>query len=412
MSRSAGRQARRIAVVTGTRAEYGLLISPMRAINAHPALELQVVVTGMHLLPKFGFTVRQVERDGWRIAARIPMQSGSDSRCDQAEGLGRGVAGIARFLVRARSDIVVVLGDRIEAMAGALAAVATGRVLAHIHGGDVAPGDFDDSLRHAITKLAHVHFAATRDAARRIVRLGEDPRRVYVVGAPGLDRLRELLAEENLLRAPAGAEGSRAREMNRGSPIGVADGRERRALRPGTALVTYHACGRPAVVEGGTMDAILRAVAASGLRRLITYPNSDRGHSGVLTAIERHRRSSRPGEVEVLKSMARDDFLRALIHADVLVGNSSAGVIEAPLAGTPSVNVGPRQAGRQPGGPTVIPAKESYPAIRAAIRAALRCRARPPRSSVYGDGRAGERIASALARIPLSPGFTRKVIAY
>lgn len=384
MSGGRGERMRRIAVVTGTRAEYGLLKSTMRAIAADPRLKLQVVATGMHLLRKFGHTVDEIVRDGWRIDARVAMQPGADAPLDQATGLARGVAGLARYFAVARTDMVVVLGDRIEALAGALAAVTTGRLVAHIHGGDVAPGDFDDALRHAITKLAHVHLAATREAARRIVRMGENPRSVHVVGAPGLDRLRELLAERGGMRA---------------------------AGPTGQALVIYHAWGRPAAVEARTMDALLRAVAARGLRRLILYPNSDRGHRGVLQALARHARRY-PRDVEVVRSLPRDAYLRALLAADVLVGNSSSGIIEAPLAGTPSVNVGQRQAGRQVGGRSVVQVGETYAAIRAGLAAALRMRTRAARQTVYGDGRAGERIARILARVPIGPEAARKLICY
>jgi UDP-hydrolysing UDP-N-acetyl-D-glucosamine 2-epimerase len=381
---SGGRsRRRRIAVVTGTRAEYGLLKSTLAAIKAHPRLSLQLVVTGIHLLRKFGFTVSDIVRDGWRIDARVKMQAGSDEPLDQAAGLARGVHGIARFLEAGRTDVVVVLGDRIEAMAGALAAVTTGRILAHIHGGDVAPGDFDDCLRHAITKLAHVHLVATRDSARRVVRLGESPQRVHVVGAPGLDRLRELL-----------------------------EGAIPTAAERDVALVVYHARGRAAAVEAQTMEALLRAVAATGLHRVILYPNTDRGHRGVLQAIERHRRGSPRQEVRVVPSLPRDDYLRALIDAAVLVGNSSSGIIEAPLAGTPAVDVGPRQTGRQPGGPSVIHSGESELAIRQALQRALSIRRRASRWSVYGDGRSGPRIADILAQVPLNPEFGRKVITY
>lgn len=383
MSGERARNRRRIAVVTGTRAEYGLLTSAMQAVQAHSRLRLQLVVTGIHLLRKFGHTVDNIVRDGWHIDARVPMQAGDDRPLDQARGLARGVAGIAAFLERVRSDVVVVLGDRIEALAGALAGVTTGRIVAHLHGGDVAPGDFDDSLRHAITKLAHVHLAATRQAARRIVRLGEDAERVHVVGAPGLDRLRELLRAEP---RPSG--------------------------HSGTALVVYHAHGRPPETEARTMHAILRAVAAAGLRRVIVYPNTDRGHRGVVAAIEEHRRRHGTRDVSVLRSLPRDDYLRTLMRADVLIGNSSSGVIEAPLAGTPTVNVGIRQAGREPGGPAVIAVGERETDIRAGLRAALRKRPRAGGRNVYGDGRAGERVAGILAGLRLSDALRRKVIAY
>ena len=178
------------------------------------------------------------------------------------------------------------------------------------------------------------------------------------------------------------------------------------------ALVVYHAVGRPAAVEARTMRALLHAVASSGLRRLILYPNTDRGHGGVLREIERHERESVPREVRVFRSLPHDEYLRALIRADVLVGNSSSGIIEAPFAGTPAVNVGPRQAGRQPGGPSVLHVGETCAAIRAGVQKALRLRPRPGRQNVYGEGRAGERIARILAALPLSGEFARKVITY
>lgn len=369
------RRKRRIAVVTGTRAEYGLLRSPMEAIRERRELQLQLVVTGVHLLRKFGHTIDEIRADGWRIDATIRMQRGDDDPCDQATGLGRGVAGIARFLEQARTDVVLVLGDRIEAMAGALAGVTTGRVVAHIHGGDVAPGDFDENLRHAITKLAHLHFAATPAARDRILQMGELPDRVFCVGAPGLDRIAELREEAHP-----------------------------RIEHPGRALVLQHACGRSAAIERRVMRSILRAADRAGLSRLIVYPNSDRGHTGIIEAIEEHQRAGGNGAVQTIRSLRRDEFLRELMAADVLVGNSSCGVIEAPVAGTPSVNIGKRQQGRERAGPTVVEADESFPSILEGIRRARRKRPITPDATAYGDGHAGRKIARLLASLPLEAG--------
>jgi UDP-hydrolysing UDP-N-acetyl-D-glucosamine 2-epimerase len=180
----------RVAVVTGSRAEYGLLRTAMRAIDAEPRLVLQTIVTGMHLLPGFGSTWKHVVADGFRVAARVPMQRGDDGPLDQVRGISRGVAGIAAALNRLKSDVVLVLGDRIEALAAALAANATGRRLAHVHGGDVAPGDRDDRYRHAISQLADLHLAASQDARRRLIGRGIRSADIVVVGAPGLDELR------------------------------------------------------------------------------------------------------------------------------------------------------------------------------------------------------------------------------
>lgn len=381
---------RRIAVVTGTRAEYGSLATVMRAIAADPRLELQLVVTGMHLLKKFGHTIDAIVRDGWRIDARVPMQTGSDAALDHAEGLARGVAGIARYLHRAQTHIVLVLGDRIEALAGALAAVTSGCVLAHSHGGDVAPGDLDESLRHAMTKLAHVHLAATRGAARRILRMGEQPQRVHVVGGVGLDQLREVLQEER---------------GGHGSPRATA------CYDQPHALVVFHACGRPAAVEQRAMQTILRAVHALRLRHTILYPNSDRGHPGVIRAIEAHGRRY-AGAVTIHRSLPRVEYLRLLVRSAVLVGNSSSGIIEAPFAGTPTVDIGPRQLGREPGGQSVLHVGETDAEIRAGLQRALRMRPRAGQQTVYGDGHAGERVAHILADLRIDARLLRKTITY
>lgn len=373
---------RRIAVVTGTRAEYGLLRSSMEAISAHPDLALRTVVTGMHLLRKFGATVRHIERDGWRINARVSMQRGDDSPLDQANGLARGIKGIAAYLHDARVDIVLLLGDRIEAMAGALAATTTGRFIAHVHGGDVAPGDMDEALRHGITKLAHIHLPATRDAGRRLIRMGERVDCVHVVGAPGLD---QLVA------------------MTRKKPP---------AIDSDVALVVHHACGRSPTVEARSMSAVLRAVRSQGLHAHVLYPNSDRGHSGIIAAINRARQRANGGNrLRVIPSMNRDEYLRYLIDARVLVGNSSSGIIEAPTAGTPSVNVGPRQAGRLRGGPSVVDARETFSDIRDALGTATKRRPKTLHATPYGDGHAGRRIADILASTPLDTFLLRKSTA-
>ena len=383
LRRSLERRRGRIAVVTGTRAEYGLLASPMRAIVAHPMLELQLVVCGMHLLRKFGHTVDDIARDGWRIDARVRMQSGSDDPCDQAAGLARGVAGIAGFLERAGSDVVLVLGDRIEAFAGAVAGYTTGRVVAHIHGGDVSPGDLDEGLRHGITKLAHIHLAASRDAARRIIRLGERPEHVHVVGAPGLDRIFELAAM-----------------------------RARRRDRSNVALVVQHPCGRSADRERRTMTAILRTVRDAGLTAVVLYPNSDRGHTGIIDAIQRAGRQFPAESLRVERSLPRDEYLTLMAASRVLVGNSSSGIIEAGAVGLPVVNIGPRQEGRLRGGPNVIDCAESPDAIARALRHALRLRPRMADRGPYGRGGSGRRIAAVLAETELSEALHRKRIAY
>ncbi len=383
-----------IAVVTGTRSEYGLLRSTLHALNKQSPVRMQIIAAGMHLLPQFGRTEREIVRDGFRISARVPMQRGDDQELDQASGLARGVAGIARALARLKADIVLVLGDRIEALAGALAGATTGRVVAHIHGGDVAEGDFDESVRHAITKLAHLHFVASPAARRRVLAMGEAPERVFLVGAPGLDEI------AGALRAPATAGSRPARARAKSTAQSV----RRDAATGEYAVVLQHAYGRAAAMEERVMRALLDEVARAGLRRVIIHPNTDRGHRGVLAAIERHARISPAGDVTVHRSLPRSEFIRQIRGAALLIGNSSSGIIEAPFIGTPSVNVGRRQGGREAGGTSVLHADETATSIRRAIINAQKLRR--TRDSVrervsagtYGDGRAGERIAQILAK--------------
>ena len=373
---------RRVAVVTGTRAEYGLLRTVMDAIERHRRLELQVVVTGMHLLKKFGHTIDEIVADGWRIGLRTPMQAGDDRPLDQTFGLARGIVGMSRYFERAGTEVVVVLGDRIEAMAGALAGVTSGRILAHIHGGDVAPGHLDEGLRHAITKLAHIHLAATRQAARRIIRMGERAEHVHFVGAPGLDHLYEFLAQR-----PAQPKSA-------------------------SALVLQHPSGRPPAREQRTMSAILRAVDNAGLEPIVIYPNSDAGHTGIIAAIESAARKRRRVPLRTERSVPREEYLRLLADARVLVGNSSSGIIEAACAGTPVVNVGDRQRGRQRSGPSVVDCGETYAAIRAAITAALKRHPHLGGRTCYGDGQAGQRIADIIADTPINDALRRKQITF
>jgi len=300
-------------------------------------------------------------------------------------------------------------------MAGALAGATTARVVGHIHGGDVAPGDLDDTLRHAITKLAHLHFPATASAARRIVGMGESPERIHVVGAPGLDRLRELIDERSnwQLSIDNCRLASRSTRKNGAEERGAECGGPSLALRVRKkAIIVQHPCGRSAAYEKRVMNAILRAAEEEEMSAVCIYPNSDRGHSGIVEAIKAHRRRAGPGRFHVVRSMARDDYLRALIDADLLIGNSSSGIIEAATAGTAAVNIGPRQRGRETDGDSIIHCDESFAAIRKAIRSARRKRPIMGRRTVYGNGNAGSRIAAVLASARLDETLLRKTIAY
>jgi GDP/UDP-N,N'-diacetylbacillosamine 2-epimerase (hydrolysing) len=392
------RSRRRVCVVTGTRAEYGLLRTVMRAIDRHATLDLQLIVTGMHLVRRFGHTIDEIRAAGWRIDAAVPMQRGRDDALDQAEGVGRGIQGISRALCELDSDVVLVLGDRIEAFAGAAAGACARRIVAHLHGGDRALGDVDDALRHAITKLAHLHLVASEDAARRVRRMGESPERIHRVGAPCLDDIRAI-------GRPSAAAVCELLGWDRFCDYGV---------------VVQHPCGRPVETERRDMSATLSAVADAGLAGVVVFPNSDPGYSGIVAAVNEvcapaRRKASGPlpgaPRWYVARSLDRDAYIRLLKRARVLVGNSSSGVVESAAAGVPAVNIGPRQRGRLKCARSVIDCPYGRDAVRRAIGRALRMRV-PAGPSVYGDGRAGERIAKILGRLRFDDAFRQKLIAY
>jgi UDP-N-acetylglucosamine 2-epimerase (non-hydrolysing)/GDP/UDP-N,N'-diacetylbacillosamine 2-epimerase (hydrolysing) len=355
----------------------------LEAIRSHPKLQLQMIVTGMHLDASRGLTARAVCEDGWCVDAAVPWRRG-----DLASATGDAMAGIARALDRLQSDIVLVVGDRVEAFAAGAAGHLGGRIVAHVHGGDRALGTVDDSLRHAITKLAHIHFAATRDSANRIVKLGEGASRIHWVGAPGIDGIKEDAAALARL------------DLN---------------LRPKKfALLVLHPADTGPRLEQRRAELVFGAVKRVGFEKIvIVYPNNDPGADGIVRC---WRRIDAKSERFVVKrDLPRNAFLGLLKEAAVLVGNSSSGIIEAASFGTPVINIGPRQQGRLRSGNVLdVP----YDGDR--IFRELDCiwnRGRPLRwrgRNVYGGQGTSGRIARILAT--LSPAIRarmlRKLIAY
>ena len=367
---------RRVCFVTGTRAEFGLMRGTLEAIRAHPKLELQLVVTGMHLDTSRGGTVRQIRADGWTIDRAIPWPAAA-SEAESARRTGEAMARIAEAISDLKSDIVLVVGDRVEAFAAAAAGHIAGCVVAHVHGGDRARGQVDDSLRHAITKLAHAHFPATDQSARRIAKLGEDKWRIHRVGSPGLD------------------------DLDR------ADGAHNGRL----ALIVLHPIDADGPAEYARARAVVRAVSSIPFDRIaIIYPNTDPGAAGIVRCWRELRTDSR---CRVFPDLPRPTFLGLLRDAAVLVGNSSSGIIEAASFGTPVIDVGPRQLGRERSeNVTNVPYSEA--AIRRALKRIWN-NGRPQRfrgRNVYGSGGAGLRIARVLAGLRIDGKTRRKLIAY
>lgn len=365
-----------IAVLTGTRAEYGILLPVLRAIQAHPRLCLRLIVAGMHWQRVFGSTAGRIRADGFRIAARVPCAAAGDTRAAAALAAGSAVRGCARALLVLRPELLLLLGDRPETLAAAFAANLCGVPVAHIHGGE-ASGHVDDVLRHAVSKLAHLHFPATQRSARRLRALGEAAWRVTVCGAPALDTMRTAVLPE------------------------AAVVRRRYGLPAGGkfALVVQHPVAGAERVAARQLRQTLAAVRAAGLPALVIYPNADPGARAMIAAL---RPVARRYGWPTAASVPPLDYLALLRAAAVLVGNSSSAIIEAPACGLPAVNIGERQRGRERGG-NVQDVPHAGAAITAAVRRAaddMRYRARVRRArNPYGDGRAAARIVRVLAAV-------------
>jgi len=379
--------AKRIGVVTVSRSDYGHLRPVLDALRRAPDLELALFVAGMHLAPEFGLTVRDIEADGFPISARVEMLGGGDTPEAVAAATGRGVTGFGEAFARVRPDLLVVLGDRFEMLAAAVAALPFALPVAHIHGGEVSEGAMDNQIRHAITKLAHLHFASAEPHARRIAAMGEEPWRIHTVGAPGLDRL---ATTEPLSRAAL------AREL--GLP----------EAGP-WLLVTFH----PVTLEyrdtAAHIDELLAAIEKTDGFIVITYPNADTSGRLIVERIEEFA-GRHPRRCRLAKSLGERLYLSLLRHADVMIGNSSSGLIEAPSFGLPVVNVGSRQRGRLRGA-NVIDVEPSREDILRGIEAAqapvFRARARAA-PNPYGDGHAAPRIIDVLCGVPLDARLVQK----
>ena len=377
---------RRVCYVSGTRADFGLLRRTLELAQASGRLAVCVCVTGMHLSPAFGDTAREVEASGLSICARIPVDVEACTGAAMAVAVGRQLIEMTALFERQRPDLVMVLGDRGEMLAGAVAALHLNIPIVHVHGGERS-GTVDEPIRHAISKLAHYHFVATAGARDRLIRMGERAEHVFVTGAPGLDGLRELATKS---RTDLCLE----LQLDPARPL---------------ALVICHPVVQEADQAEVQAEAVVQAVLDAGLQALCFLPNADAGGLLVRDALERRRGDPR---VRLVTHLLRPDFVSWLAAADVMVGNSSAGIIEAATFGLPVVNVGSRQRDRERSANVLdVPAIDAA-RIGAAIAASLG-RPRDDRApNVYGDGGAGPRIVDLLATLPLGGAVLAKASAY
>jgi UDP-hydrolysing UDP-N-acetyl-D-glucosamine 2-epimerase len=381
---------RKICVVTTSRAEFGLLHGLMRSIQGDRALRLQVIAAGMHLAPEFGLTLQEIEAEGIRPDRKIDMQLTGKSDLANVKSIASGLNGFAEALTELNPAILVLLGDRFELLAAAVSALMLRIPIAHIHGGERTEGAIDDSVRHSITKMAAVHFAATESYRHRIIQMGESPGRVYNFGAPGLDRL---------YGAPLLTRAQLEKEI--GFP-----------LQEPVALITYH----PVTLDRGSVEIQVRHLVAalkqSGLKAILTMANADAQGNRINARLSALCAQS-PGQFKWIPHLGHRRYLSCLRHCAVMIGNSSSGLTEAPSFRLPVVNIGDRQRGRIRAANVIDVACSRVDILRGIKRAC----SRRFRNSLRGlrnpydrhhDGRTSERIKTVLKQLPLSDDLLKK----
>lgn len=374
---------RRIYYITGTRADFGLMRSTLELINAHPRLELGLLVTGMHLDPHYGNTVQEIRESGLPIVKDIPVTLRSDATGNMARAIGNELLGMVDALEVNPPDFLLLLGDRGEMLAGAIAALHLNIPIVHLHGGERS-GTVDEPVRHAISKLAHIHLTATQGARERLIRMGERADMIFVTGAPGLDGLtgNPIPPKEEIY-----------------SSIGFSPSKR-------TALVVFHSVVQQSREAAVQVRVVLDAlVQLEDLQVLVLMPNADAGGEAMREVIKEPR-----VDVKVVNHLPREQFCQWLAVVDVMVGNSSSGIIEAASFDTPVVNIGLRQQGRERSANVRDVPVETH-AIGRAVTEVL-AEGRIPVENVYGDGHAGERIVALLESVQINSDMLLKCNEY
>ena len=376
---------RKVCIVVGSRANYSSIKSVMRAVRAHPDLQLQLIVAASALLDRFGSVVDVIEADGFTADARVTMIVEGETPATMAKSTGLGLLELPTMFELLKPDVVLSVGDRFETMATAIAAAYMNIPLAHTMGGEIS-GTIDESIRHAVTKLAHVHFPANQAAADRIVAMGEPPETVHAVGCPRIDLVSEIAA------ASGGVPHAELLDVEGvGAHIDV--------TRP-FLLVNQH----PVTTEYGQgrrqIWETLMALDELRMPTIMLWPNVDAGSEDIATGMRSFREQKRPEYIRFFKNFPIETYVRLMLACGCTVGNSSAPIREGAFLGVPAVNIGTRQAGRDRG-PNVLDAGYDRAEIVAAVRRQL-AQGRYPSDHLYGDGDAGPRIADVLARAPLS----------
>ena len=375
----------RIAVVTTSRADYGHLYWPLHDLSQHPEVDLQLIVLGAHLSPEFGLTVREIEKDGFPIAARVECLLSSDTDIGMAKTIGVATLSLADTLGRMRPDILLLIADRYELLAPASVALALRIPIAHIEGGEISEGAIDDAVRNALTKLSHIHFTSTFAARDRIISMGEEPWRAHRAGAPSIDHLRrnQLYSREHL---------QSTLQLDLTTPA---------------ILVAYHPVTllRDTTVEA---DALFGALAATQDPIIFCYPNSDAGGRVLIERTEEFLKRRDNGRMFI--NLDPLTYWSLLCHVQLMVGNSSSGIMETPSFGLPTVNVGLRQKGRERAA-NILDASADAAEILACIATARSPGFRKSLEGMrnpYGDGDASQKIVHVLTTVPLGDKLLMK----
>lgn len=381
------KRKRLITCMTGTRADYPRVKSVLQEISRRPDLELKLIVTGMHLVEEFGYTVREIEKDGFDIAARVPMYTGDDSPYGMAKAAARCADGIADAIKKIEPEIFLLTVDRVETLATAQSVALMNVPIAHVQGGEVT-GTIDESIRHAVTKLSHIHFTATANDARRIMKMGENPRYIYAVGCPYIDIIkRTQYRTKEALSLDYGFD----------------------AKKP-LVLFTQH----PVTTEYGQgANQMLETIKAlqnfADLEIVAPYPNADAGGREIIDTMKRH------SHFHVFPNIKDTDYLSLMKNAAFMIGNSSAGIREAPSFRLPVINIGNRQNGRLRAA-NVIDVHHDGKAITSAIDKVLRDKDFKNQlkniTNYYGDGNSAKRIVDVLEKVEITPQLIQKRIIY
>ena len=376
---------RRLIYVTGTRADFGLLLGTLRLIQQEEHLDLSICVTGMHLSERFGMTINEIVSEGFEVTTRIPVDVESTSGLSMGRAVARQLDQMVDHFAAVRPDAVLLLGDRGEMLAGALAATYINIPVVHMHGGERS-GSVDEPVRHSITKLAHYHFVATEEAKERVIKMGEEPNRVFCTGAPGIDGLTQLpdMDRKELCRS-VGFSAER--------PIG---------------LVVFHPVVQEAHLAAEQATMVLNCVRSVSLQVVWVLPNADAGGNQIREVLAQF---DEPSSIVTITHIERPRFVAWMKAADLMIGNSSSGIIESASFGTHVVNLGSRQHGRERSDNVVDVERFDERSIVSALKKGLELGSNSVRN-VYGDGRAGERIVRLLTQIPLGQSVVAKFNAY